>query len=72
MKMIKKRKIKKNMEPYFFLAPLLLILLVFLLIPIVNAAAMSFQYYYIVRPAAVGDYFVGLENYKNLLADENF
>ena len=70
--MNKNRKSKKNMEPYLFLAPLLLILLVFLLIPIVKAAAMSFQYYYIVRPSADGHYFVGLENYQNLLADANF
>ena len=60
------------MVPYLFLAPLLVILLVFLLIPIVKAAIMSFQYYYIVRPSADGNYFVGLDNYKNLLSDSNF
>lgn len=72
MNMGKKRQLKKKMEPYLFLAPLLVILLVFLLIPIVKAAIMSFQYYYIVRPSADGNYFVGLDNYKNLLSDSNF
>ena len=72
MDMGKKRQLKKKMEPYLFLAPLLVILLVFLLIPIVKAAIMSFQYSYIVRPSADGNYFVGLDNYKNLLSDSNF
>ena len=72
MDMGKKRQLKKKMEPYLFLAPLLVILLVFLLIPIVKAAIMSFQYYYIVRPSADGNYFVELDNYKNLLSDSNF
>ena len=47
MNISKKRKIKKKMEPYAFLVPLLLIILVFLIVPIVKAAIMSFQYYYI-------------------------
>ena len=47
MNISKKRKMKKKMEPYAFLVPLLLIILVFLIVPIVKAAIMSFQYYYI-------------------------
>ena len=41
MNISKKRKIKKKMEPYAFLVPLLLIILVFLIVPIVKAAIMS-------------------------------
>ena len=36
---------KRKMEPYAFLVPLVLILFLFLVIPLVKAAIMSFQYY---------------------------
>jgi len=67
-----KTKWKKKMEPYLFLAPLLIVIIVFLLIPIIKAAIMSFQYYYIAKPSADGNYFVGLENYTKVLSDEYF
>ena len=54
---------KRKMEPYAFLVPLVLILFVFLVIPLVKAAIMSFQYYYVTKPSPNGHYFVGLENY---------
>ena len=72
MKLNTKRKIKRKMEPYVFLAPLLIIILTFLLVPIVKAAIMSFQYYYIAKPSSAGHYFVGLNNYKAVLKDEYF
>lgn len=72
MNMSTKRKLKRKIEPYVFLFPLLLIILVFLLVPIVKAAIMSFQYYYIAKPSSAGNYFVGLKNYKAVLSDENF
>ncbi len=60
------------MEPYIFLAPLLLIILVFLIVPIAKAAVMSFQYYYIAKPSPDGTYFVGLKNYRAVLTDDYF
>ena len=72
MNISKKRKIKKKMEPYAFLVPLLLIILVFLIVPIVKAAIMSFQYYYIAKPSSAGNYFVGLKNYQAVLGDDYF
>lgn len=68
----KKMKLKRRTEPYLFLAPLLLMILVFLAVPIVKAAIMSFQYYYIAKPSSAGNYFVGLENYQAVLKDEYF
>ena len=72
MNISKKRKMKKKMEPYAFLGPLLLIILVFLIVPIVKAAIMSFQYYYIAKPSSAGNYFVGLKNYHAVLGDDYF
>ncbi len=70
---IKKRKrMKEILTPYAFLAPLLIIIFVFLAIPIIKAAIMSFQYWYIVKPSDRGNYFVGLGNYKAVLTDEHF
>ena len=70
--MNKNRKWKRTLEPYLFLAPLLLIILVFLIVPIAKAAIMSFQYYYIAKPSPDGNYFVGLKNYKAVLTDDYF
>ena len=70
--MNKNRKWKRTLEPYIFLAPLLLIILVFLIVPIAKAAVMSFQYYYIAKPSPDGNYFVGLKNYRAVLTDDYF
>lgn len=70
--MHKNVKWKKKMEPYLFLAPLMVIIFAFLLIPVIKAAVMSFQYYYIAKPSADGNYFVGVENYTKVLSDEYF
>ena len=70
--MNKNRKWKRTLEPYIFLAPLLLIILVFLIVPIAKAAIMSFQYYYIAKPSPDGNYFVGLKNYQAVLTDDYF
>ena len=68
----KNGKWKRKMEPYAFLVPLVLILFLFLVIPLVKAAIMSFQYYYVTKPSPNGHYFVGLENYGKVLQDEYF
>ena len=70
--MNKNRKWKRTLEPYIFLAPLLLIILVFLIVPIAKAAVMSFQYYYIAKPSPDGNYFVGLKNSRAVLTDDYF
>lgn len=72
MNISKKKNLKRKLEPYVFLAPLLLIMVIFLLVPIVKAAIMSFQYYYIAKPSPDGNYFVGLKNYQAVLSDEYF
>lgn len=72
MRVNKKTALKKKAEPYIFLAPLVIIILVFLLVPIVKAAIMSFQYYYVANASSAGNYFVGLKNYQAVLSDEYF
>lgn len=63
---------KKQLAPYLFLAPLLIILFIFLIIPIAKAAIMSFQYWYIAKASPQGNYFLGLENYEKVLSDAHF
>ncbi len=72
MKNINKIKKKKDYAPYFFIAPLVIIIFVFLAIPIIKAATMSFQYWYIAKPSANGNYFVGFDNYSKVLTDKYF
>ena len=72
MKAVKPQRLNKKIEPYFFLLPLIFILLLFLVVPIVKAAIMSFQYYYVTKPSPAGHYFVGLKNYQSVLSDEYF
>ncbi len=72
MKNINKIKKKRDYAPYLFIGPLVIIIFVFLAIPIIKAAIMSFQYWYIAKPSANGHYFLGLENYRNVLSDTYF
>lgn len=65
-------KKKFDYTPLLFIGPLLLIILVFLAIPIIKAAAMSFQYWYIAKPSPNGNYFVGFDNYVKVLGDKYF
>lgn len=57
---------------YAFTAPLILVMVAFLGYPIVKAAVMSFQYWYLPRPKPEGNYFVGLDNYSAVFHDPNF
>jgi multiple sugar transport system permease protein len=59
---LRRRRLREAVEAYLFLAPALLILLVFGLLPVVYAFYISLHRWRIQRGA-----FIGLENYANLL-----
>jgi putative chitobiose transport system permease protein len=54
--------------PYLFLAPALALIAIFVLYPIVSVVYYSFTSYDIVRPPV----FIGLDNYRQLVADPTF
>ena len=56
--------------PYFFIAPALVILTVFLIVPVCMAAWYSINYFNMLKPNQIK--FVGLENYVRLLKDPVF
>lgn len=59
----------KRTAPYRYLAPTLILMIVFLVIPIINVVRYSFVDKAIVREDPE---FVGLDNYHTLFADESF
>jgi putative chitobiose transport system permease protein len=59
---------KRSLTPYLFLAPALVLIAVFVLYPIASVVYYSFTSYDIVRPPV----FVGLDNYRQLVADPTF
>jgi multiple sugar transport system permease protein/sn-glycerol 3-phosphate transport system permease protein len=58
-----------RLAPYLFVAPAILMVLVFLYLPILVSLALSFSDWNFIRPEAR---FVGLENYRAVLGDANF
>lgn len=60
------KKAAKNWDCYLYIAPFLIIFLVFTVAPIVLAVWYSFTYYNILEPAR----FVGLRNYINLFVND--
>lgn len=52
---------------YLFLAPFLILLLLFTIFPIFQAMGMSFTYYNMLEPAK----FIGFENYANLIMEDD-
>jgi multiple sugar transport system permease protein/sn-glycerol 3-phosphate transport system permease protein len=58
-----------RLAPYLFVAPAILMVLVFLYLPILVSLALSFSDWNFIRPEAR---FVGLENYRAVLSDANF
>lgn len=64
---------KKTRAPYFFIAPAIILLLIFSIIPIILALLISFTD---MSLAGLADYskihFVGLENYVNIFTDKLF
>lgn len=62
----------KQKSEIAFILPLLVMMVVFLLIPILKAVVMSFQYWYMTKPSDRGNYFYGLQNYIEVLKDPFF
>jgi len=56
--------------PYLFMAPALMILTVFLIVPVCMAAKYSLTYFNMLKPNQI--HFVGLENYARLFRDDLF
>ncbi|MBZ9607647.1 sugar ABC transporter permease [Clostridium estertheticum] len=60
---------KKNIEPYLYIMPGLVLMFVFIGYPIAKGIATSFYHYRLNDPNI---YFNGLENYKAILAEKDF
>lgn len=61
---------KKKYTPYLLLAPALIIMMMVVFVPVINAIIMSFQNYDLRRPKDIG--FVGLANYIAMFKDSLF
>ena len=61
--------IKRKLEPYGFISPTVLLLLLLMVIPVFLVIRYSFMDNVIVNQNPL---FVGLENYRNMIADERF
>ena len=61
--------IKRKLEPYGFISPTVLLLLLLMVIPVFLVIRYSFMDNVIVNQNPL---FVGLENYRNMIADEKF
>lgn len=72
MKKTKIKTIRGSRQAYWFIAPLVIIMMVFLAYPIFKAATMSVEYWYLTKPSPDGHYFVGLQNYIDVFKDEYF
>lgn len=63
------KQIKKHKVSYFFIAPFMIIFIIFTVIPVLLSLGLSFTYYNILEPPK----FIGFQNYLNLLlADDVF
>lgn len=62
-------KTKKKLEPWIFLLPALIILLLLFGYPLLNSFVMAFQDYKLTAPNDIA--FNGLENFKKLFADKD-
>lgn len=63
-----KQRAMKSMEPYFFIFPVVVLLLGMFAYPLVKSVIMSFQEYSILAPDSVK--FNGIENYKKLFGGQ--
>ena len=61
--------IKRKLEPYGFISPTVLLLLLLMVIPVFLVIRYSFMDNVIVNQNPL---FVGLENYRTMIADERF
>ncbi|MEG0227942.1 MAG: sugar ABC transporter permease, partial [Lachnospiraceae bacterium] len=60
---------KKKMEPYLFILPVLIVLLVMFGYPLINSFIMAFQNYKLTAPDDI--YFIGLDNFRKLFGDRD-
>ncbi len=63
---------KSSFAGYAFVAPLVLVMVIFLAYPIAKAAIMSVQYWYMPRPKPEGNFFVGIDNFVAVFGDTKF
>lgn len=71
-KRLKRKKLNSQATGYWFVLPLIIVMLVFLVYPIAQAAVMSVQNWYMPKVTAEGHNFVGLDNYISVLGDRHF
>ncbi|WP_320128659.1 sugar ABC transporter permease [uncultured Sphaerochaeta sp.] len=64
------RRKRIDVIPYLFVFPAVTILASFLIVPVIMATKYSFSYFNLLKPNAIT--FVGFDNYKRLLSDEQF
>lgn len=69
MKSTKMNRFRKKSEPYWYLLPTIILMVLLLAIPIFMVISYAFYDNVIVNPTPK---FVGLSNFKTLFADENF
>ena len=62
---------RQRTEPYFYLGPSLLLIALVMLVPLIIGVAYSFQHLVVYDPLGNGA-FVGLANYRQILADPLF
>ncbi len=70
--MFKKKQLGDKAAGYAFVAPLVIVMVVFLAYPIAKAALMSVQYWYMPKPDPAGHPLVGLDNYISVFQDDAF
>ena len=63
------RRMKKDAEPYAFIFPVLLLLLLAFGYPLINSGVMAFQNYKLTAPNAIR--FNGMDNFQKLFADSD-
>lgn len=65
---IKKYRLKESLMAYAFMAPALVLILLFVIGPIVASVSFAFTDYYLLKPKEIS--FIGLENFEFILQDE--
>jgi len=61
---------RQEIWPYLLVAPAVIIIVLVVFVPVINAFSMSLQSYDLRRPNDIA--FIGMENYKQILSDELF
>ena len=64
------RAVRKNYLPYLLIAPMAILVIMFIVVPILRNAWMSFFDWYLARPSSHP--FIGLENYREVFTASTF